>query len=282
MPTISDQAFIIHKTPYGESDLLITLFTLGQGRITAIGKGAKRSRKRFSGRLELFSNIRFNGFAKPNQTLVRLDECELLNPYRAIQHQQATFFAGCYFLEIVNRCCPEQQANRDIFILLHELFDFLNTPANRNFACQIRLFELQIVALLGFAPSLHQCLDCGLAAPAQPFFDPGAGGLLCNTCRHRHPGAFPISRGTIAILNKSLEVDRTLRKKLNFTPQVMEETARLCRTLLHWHTGRQFKSLKYVDRADPLAQECQAVRPPSATNEKLKHLQKPKNCITGR
>ncbi len=251
MPVITDHGLIINKIPYGESDLLITFYTLNRGKMTGIGKGAKRSRKRFSGRLELFSLVRFTGFSKPGISLPRIDECELLDSFKEIQYQPEAFFSGCYFLEIINRCCPEFQANRQIFALLTELFEFLTMPPSRNFACQIRLFELQIIALLGFAPLLDYCLGCrNKVTRDRVFFDPEAGGLICQSCHHRHPRAFSISRGTIAILNKFLQIDSSLRKKLNFTPQIMDETARLCRSLLRWHTGQEFKSLKYIDTTD--------------------------------
>ena len=256
MPIITDHGLIINKIPYGESDLLITFYTLNRGKITGIGKGAKRSRKRFSGRLELFSLVRFTGFAKRGTSLPRIDECELLDPFTDIQYQPKAFFSGCYFLEIVNRCCPELQANQEIFTLLTELFAFLTQPAGRNFACQVRLFELQIIALLGFAPLLDYCLGCRSRVQQDIlFFDPEAGGIICRKCRHRYPRAFPISRGTIAILNKFLRIDSNLRKKLNFTPQIMDETARLCRSLLRWHTGQEFKSLKYIDDSEQISRE---------------------------
>ena len=248
MPTFTDQGLIINKIPYGESDLLITFYSLGHGKMTGIGKGAKRSRKRFSGRLELFSLVRFTGFAKPGTTLPRIDECELLDSFKEIQYQPEAFFSGCYFLEIVNRCCPELQVNRQIFALLTELFAFLTLPAGRNFACQSRLFELQIIAMLGFTPLLDYCLGCrSKVSGGRIFFDPEAGGLICPQCHRQYPRAFAVSRGTIAILNKFLHIDGSLRKKLNFTPQIMDETARLCRSLLRWHTGQEFKSLKYID-----------------------------------
>lgn len=256
MPIISDHGLIINKIPYGESDLLITFYTLKRGKITGIGKGAKRSKKRFSGRLELFSLVRFTGFAKRGISLPRIDECELLNPFTEIQYQPQAFFSGCFFLEVINRCCPERQANQQIFSLLTELFTFLARPPGRNFACQIRLFELQIIVLLGFAPLLDCCLGCRKKIKQDTlFFDPEAGGLICQGCVYRYPQAFPVSRGTIAILNKFLQSDSSLRKKLNFTPQIMDETARLCRSLLSWHTGQEFKSLKYIDNSDPFSRK---------------------------
>jgi|GEM_PF-1181080 len=255
MPRVKDKAFIINKTDYGESDIIITLFSASRGKISCIAKGAKRSRRRFPGSIELFSQISFIGFIKHPLALTRIDECQLLNPYLAIQEELKGYLNGCYFLEIINRCAAERQRNQKIFDLLEDLFTFLSeVPYNRNFNCQIRLFELQIITLLGFKPELSQCLDCGVELgndnPGDRFFhfSPQSGGLVCNRCRPRHPTAFKVSQGTINLLNQAHRLDNELRNKVNFTPQVEIESARLCRALLRWHSGCNFKSLKILER----------------------------------
>ena len=255
MPRVKDNAFIIHKTDYGESDIIITLFSASRGKISCIAKGAKRSRRRFPGSLELFSQVSFNGFIKHPLALTRIDECQLLKPYLNIQDDLKSYLNGCYFLEIVNRCSAERQSNRKLFNLLDDLFTFLSkVPHNRNFNCQIRLFELQIITLLGFKPELSLCLDCGMELGAKTqwgrffHFSPQTGGLVCNRCRPRHPAAFNVSQGTINLLNQAHRLDNELRNKVNFTPQVEAESARLCRALLSWHSGYSFKSLKILER----------------------------------
>ncbi len=255
MPRVKDNAFIINKTDYGESDIIITLFSLNRGKISCIAKGAKRSRRRFPGSLELFSLVSINGFIKHPLALTRIDECQLLKPYLAIQDELKSYLNGCYFLEIINRCSAERQTNKTLFNLLDDLFTFLSeVPHNRNFNCRIRLFELQIITLLGFKPELSRCLDCGIELHSEHtkgqffLFSPQAGGLVCNHCRPRHPAAFNVSQGTINLLNQAHKLDNELRNKLNFTPQVETESARLCRALLRWHSGYNFKSLKVLER----------------------------------
>ncbi len=253
MPRVKDQAFIISKTDFGESDLIITLFSLSRGRVSAIGKGAKRSRRRFPGSLEIFSRVAFSGFIKHPLALTRIDECLLLEPYLGLQESLRCFYSGCYFLEIVNRCSPERQANPELFKLLDEIFAFLAGGGRQsNFNCRIRLFELQMIALMGFKPRLDLCLDCHGELPQRNglFFSPRAGGLVCDRCQVRHPAAFRVSRGTVSLLNQAHRLDCDLREKLNFTPRVEQESAQLCRALLRWHSGCDFKSLKIMESHD--------------------------------
>ncbi len=252
MPRFKDQAFIIDKREFGESDLIITLFSRSRGRVSAIAKGAKRSRRRFPGSLEIFSRVACAGFIRHPLALARIDECRLLEPYSGIQKSLAGYYCGCYFLEVIQRCCPERQANEEIFELLEELLAYLDAAdeRHRNFSCQIRLFELQFITRLGIRPRLDSCLGCRreLGKNRRLFFSPRTGGLVCDLCRAAYPEAFPVSRGTINLLNRAPVLDRDLRAKLNFTPQVENESARLCRALLSWHSGYEFASLKLLEK----------------------------------
>jgi DNA repair protein RecO (recombination protein O) len=57
MPLHQTPAVILRTTPFGESDQIVTLYTLEFGKIRGIAKGAKRSRKRFGARLEIGSYV---------------------------------------------------------------------------------------------------------------------------------------------------------------------------------------------------------------------------------
>ena len=49
-------AVILRRTPVGESDLIVALFTRDHGRVSAVARGARRSRKRFPAGLEMLTS----------------------------------------------------------------------------------------------------------------------------------------------------------------------------------------------------------------------------------
>jgi DNA repair protein RecO (recombination protein O) len=59
-----DEAFVLFKKAYGESDKIIRLFTRTSGKVAAIAKGASRSQKRFMNTLEPFNHINIEYFEK--------------------------------------------------------------------------------------------------------------------------------------------------------------------------------------------------------------------------
>src|SRR5437588_1637443 len=54
---LKTEAIVLRSIRYGEADRIIHLYTPGQGRLSAIAKGARRSRSRFGARLEPFVRV---------------------------------------------------------------------------------------------------------------------------------------------------------------------------------------------------------------------------------
>ena len=57
MPRYSSEAIILHTTDFLESDKIVHALTREQGLISAIAKGAHRSKMRFPGTLEPFCEV---------------------------------------------------------------------------------------------------------------------------------------------------------------------------------------------------------------------------------
>ena len=53
MPSpLRTEAIVLRSIRYGEADRIVHLYTVAHGRLSAIAKGARRSRSRFGARLE--------------------------------------------------------------------------------------------------------------------------------------------------------------------------------------------------------------------------------------
>ena len=51
------EALIIRKTPIGEADLIVTLFTRERGIVRAVARGGRRSTSRMVGHLEPLTQV---------------------------------------------------------------------------------------------------------------------------------------------------------------------------------------------------------------------------------
>jgi DNA repair protein RecO (recombination protein O) len=145
------EAIVLRLTDYGEADRIVSLFTLEQGRISGIARGAKRSRKRFGGALESFAHLRLQlhlGAGLP--TLVSAD---ILSIFPGVRAELAKIGCAAYACELVERLTPEAEPNPRLFRLLFcylERLDLAPTsPSDRRF------FAINLLKILGYQPDLE-------------------------------------------------------------------------------------------------------------------------------
>jgi len=176
-----DEAMVLRQTPFGESDAVVTLFTRTHGKISALARGARASKKRFAGALGLLVLSRVDLKRKPRGDLWSLDAAELAREWTALAH-------ASYAVEIVRELSPADEPEPQLLDLLIELHDSLATVGPR--APVLRALELAVLEVLGHAPVLDACASCGRSDLGDGVvFDAGRGGVLCASCAAKSRGA---------------------------------------------------------------------------------------------
>ncbi len=106
MTSIRTEALILRSIDFGESDRILHLLVPEIGRLPVIAKGARRSVRRFSGTLDLFSHVKIQVDLRRPTSLARLDQAILIDPFIAMRSETARFALGCYLLELFDRLAP--------------------------------------------------------------------------------------------------------------------------------------------------------------------------------
>ena len=247
MPLYQTTAIVLRSTPYGESDRIVTLYTLDFGKMKGIAKGAKRSRKRFANTLEIGSYIQVAFFEKETQDLVRLDHSELIRPFGSLREDITKLAWASYFIELVNELTAERIKNKALFKLL--VF-FLNLIDQGMLEEEIqRVFEVRLLSLLGYQPHLDHCTRCQkFLSDEKFFFGIREGGVLCPSCAAHLPGLVPISLGTVKtlLLAQSLPLEKV--RRLSFSPQSSKESRAVLSVFLREYLGKELKSKKFLEQ----------------------------------
>lgn len=154
----TDEAIVLRTRQYGESDLIVSLFTKGEGRLSGIAKGAKKSRKRFGSGLEIGSLIHLVYDELPQRELVILKEADRMERAPPWRSSWATITASSFALELAGKLLPERQCAENKFELLKE---FLQNLSQENAQDWLLSFEYHWLTLSGWEPSLEVCSLCG-------------------------------------------------------------------------------------------------------------------------
>lgn len=124
--SFQDQAIILRRQPYGETDLIVTFFSEEHGRMSGFAKAAKNSQKRFGSSLEPGSISTLSFTKKPQSDWVFLQEAKTILSSPALQRSAAKQSATWIALEWALLFLQEAQADAQKFAYLGNFLHYLS------------------------------------------------------------------------------------------------------------------------------------------------------------
>lgn len=187
MSALSTPAIVLHAFPYGESSKIVRLATADLGVVSAIAKGARRTKSRFGARLQPLSHGIAQLYVKPTRDLQTLAEFDLDRVWTAFGQDISRYAAAAALAEVVLRVSP-QEPHPGLFDLLSGWLEELAQVDRERVPERSLAAMWSVVVELGFAPSLDVCAVDGqsLSEGVAPF-SVSDGGFVCPSCaRSRH------------------------------------------------------------------------------------------------
>jgi len=210
MALITTPAIILSALRYSESSKIVRLATREHGVQSAIAKGALRPRSRFGAALQLLSEGQAQYLAKEHRELHVLTAFDLQHLHVGIATNLARYATASVLAEVMLRFAPSDPHPESFELLRASLGALEQAPAEAVDALGFRLLW-HLVSVLGFAPSLDECVRDGSPLPADgPLpFSAREGGALCATCAADH-GATRLPPDARADLVALLDPDSAL------------------------------------------------------------------------
>ena len=143
---LRDEALILRKSPLGESDFVVTLLCRRQGKLSAVAKGARSSKKRFAGCMEIFSRVEVELFDKGSGRLLRLQEATLQHAHSGIRANLVAFAQASYLTELTSALVKEGIEIESIFSLLSHVL--LRMDQGQLASWEIRRYEIRLLQIL--------------------------------------------------------------------------------------------------------------------------------------
>ncbi len=233
------QAIVLSATDYGDSDRIAALFTLEHGRLTGFARGARNSRKRFGPALETFARIDIQLAHK--EGLSSLRQADVITIYPGIRADLGRIAHALYACEIVEYLTPEAQPLPRLYRLLAAYLDRLDSGGEAASDSDRRQFEINLLNILGYRPSLEACCRCDTAFDGSgACMQPGAE-LVCRFCAAT--GRY-IAEPALHSLRACLATGRF--GLVQFSDESLLQAGILLDEALAAHSGRKLKSLDFL------------------------------------
>ncbi|MBI5478479.1 MAG: DNA repair protein RecO [Deltaproteobacteria bacterium] len=258
MQPLTTTALVVRLVNYGESDRIVTLYGRSVGKVSALARGARASKRRFGPGLALFALGTATLVERRGAELWRLDGFELLRDFSALAQDLGRFAHASYAVELIRELCPPHEVHEGIHDLGAWFLGALGEGEPRPEL--LRCFELKLLAELGFAPALDRCAACGGAGLDYPgqVFDLRRGGVVCRACARAGKGAggvILLPAAARAALCRAQAASLAEATRLAFDPADNAVARDVVLAVVTDHVGKPLRSIDFLRKMNQALRE---------------------------
>jgi len=248
MHSTSVPAVIIAVAPAGPRDRLLTFLTGSQGGVRLFARRLSRRGtsttffEPLQGGELVFRCSRAGSFGRLTSFIPQ-------RVWPGIRQDFDRTLQSLAFIELINICITEAESQPELFSLLVEFLNRLETERRPGLSRVIA--TLRLLVLIGFAPCLESCIGCrtGVAAGTGVLLSPEGGGVVCRACLpSRGERTIPVTPGAHGFMVRALSLPEGQARCLRTNPSVEREVSRLLDVFIEARTGVRPRSGSYIER----------------------------------
>ncbi|OOM06706.1 DNA repair protein RecO [Clostridium saccharobutylicum] len=235
------KAVIIKTQDFKENDKLVWFYTEKLGKITAVVRGAKRSKSKF---LALTLPLCYGEYmVYKGKNLYTLQEGKILNSFQGLLDNLNKLTYSSYLCELIDIACTESEISNEIFRNLVTTLYLLSTDA-LDYELLIRSFELKLLRSTGYNLTLDNCSICRKKISSANYISLSYYGGVCDECPKEH-GLY-ISKGAYNSLRFLMNISVDKLYRLNLSTEVKAEIEKVTTFLISNNYAKKPKSLEML------------------------------------
>lgn len=245
MGFLKTRGIVVKEVSTGEADKIITIFTRSQGRISAHSKGGKRPRSKLAAGSQILSYSEFVLYS--GKDMYSVNSCDVIEPFYEIRNDMVKLTYAAHFMDIVLELIQENQPSpRLLKLLLNTLHMLAKTKKQSELISCI--FELRAISIVGYAPYVNSCMNCGNGPENNYSFSFIKCGFLCDRekCSGQDRSSILLSPGASRAIQHITYAPMEELFIFGLSPDVLEELGRVTRRYLRERLERDFTKLDFL------------------------------------
>ncbi len=245
MHEFSLPALVIRETDVGEQDKLLTLLSGERGRFSAKVHGARNIKSKNMACSSLFCYGNFTFSEKNGRITVK--ESSLQESFFDLRLDMQALAIANYVAEVLCTVSTEENDETELLVLALNTLFALNKKEKQPDLVKA-VFEVRCLRLLGFAPDISGCGECGKQEGQPLYLDLQEGTLLCHECRHlqNRTGLLHAMPGdTLSAMRYVLTAPQKRIFSFTLGERGLKSLCEIAERYLQIQTETNYKSLKF-------------------------------------
>ncbi len=245
MGYIKTKGLIIREVNTGEADKIVMIFSTSRGRISALAKGARRPRSKLVAGTQLLGYCDYVLFS--GRDMYSINTCEVIEPFYEIRNDMMKLTYAAHFVDIIMDVVQENQpAARVLQMLLNSLHMLAKTDKEPELIA--RIFELRLLSIMGYAPYVKGCINCGREDLAAASFSFRKCGFLCDSeaCLQSDTFALELSSGAARAIRYIVHCKADELFSFKLSAQVLDELGKVLKRYLKERLEKDYTKLDFL------------------------------------
>jgi DNA repair protein RecO (recombination protein O) len=244
MAITKTQGIVLKYTNLGEADKILTILTRNKGKIKAVAKGCRKPKSSLLASSELFAFSEFVLYKGAN--LYQISQADTRETFYNLRNDLLKLSYAVFFVEMADAVSEEELSSERLFLLLAKTLYYL---AEGEIPVGIinEAYQLKLMDISGYRPSLQRCVHCGKNELQQYKFDIEMGGVICNECEKFGKNVIRISPGTLETIRILLNTEISRLNTLKIDNTIFNEIDKLVKRFVEAHLDKRFKSLDFLN-----------------------------------
>lgn len=185
---LKTEAIVLSKMNYGDTSIILTLFTESEGKLSAIVKGGRNPKSKMGKVIEPLNHIQIIFYKKSSRELQIISSADLISHFPKIKDDLESTKYSFAIIELVKNLTVENESNNKLFKGLAKILNLIEEN-NENPEILFGRFFLFFLSELGYDLGIDKCGICGRQNTSNGTlgFDLDLG-FVCSDCFKSHSG----------------------------------------------------------------------------------------------
>lgn len=222
-------AYVLHHRPFRDTSQLLDVISREYGKVTLVARGSRAAKSRLRGLLRPFQPLRLSWYVRSDLGTLTGAEIDAV----PLSLAGDALFSAYYVNELVLNFLHRHDPQPEIFDAYAQVIAALSQ--SDELAANLRVFEMELLRLLGYALNLEYDANLHRPIDASSFYDYRVEQGPVNVSRSDGPMVFSGER-LLAIAGGHFD-----------DPAVLRDGGRLLREVIRHHLdGKELKSRKVL------------------------------------
>lgn len=241
------EGIVIKTKDYGETNKIVTIFSINLGKFSAVAKGAKKPKSRMAAVTQPFILGQF--LIYPSKGLGSVQSGDILDSFRKIREDIVKTAYAAFAAELTDKLLENQDPDPYMYDQFVRTMHWISDEADADIP--IMMYELKLYQKAGFAPVVDRCVHCG-RTEGLTAFSVAEGGVLCRSCAGGNEDAVVLSEKLIRLLAIFASTGLERVGKISMKPENIRLIRQLLDAYYDQYGGYYLKSRKFLSQLDLL------------------------------